>query len=166
MESNQGTVGEKSGDYFRKLTILHSALLVSAILITFIFYYLGGDPQEEESVQMYTTIGIVVAFAAVFASAYWYKSKSLSLQKSEDLSEKLSEYRAVSQKTWMIMEVGIVINVILYFMGGGELLLYIALFLIVMFFLKRPSRQRCIDSLALNKAEQTKITDLNAVIID
>jgi cobalamin synthase len=155
--------------YFKNLNFLHAVLNTGALVVAAFIYYFSMDSEIVDSDEIpgyLTTVGIVLAFVGVFASAYIYKSKALSLQGKESLSDKLVEYRKASIVSWVVLDVAIVGNLVVYFLNQNELLLYIALFLVALMFLKRPSRRRCIDSLALGKKDEELIMNPDAVVTE
>ena len=159
-----------SKEYFKFLIYIHFAFNLGALVIAFFLYYtyLGNpaDPNVAEDLSILTTLGIIIAFGGVFFSAYTYKSKTLGLREVKNLSEKLSEYKSVSIISWTILEFSTLINIVFFFLTGNELLFYIALFLIALMFLKRPTRSRCRDSLGLNKEETRTIMSPDSIVIE
>lgn len=157
----------RSSEYFRNLTLLHYGLMVGGLLVSLVFYYVsgGGSDDSPEHLSYLTTVGIIIAFAGVFFSAYLYKSKTLTLREEKDLEKKLRQYYSTSIKSWAILQFAILSNLVFFFLVLNDLLFFISLFLIGLLFLKRPSRNRCEDSLSLNKEEIRIINDPDIIVI-
>ncbi len=162
------TVRKTSGVFFKDLMVIHASLNTGVLILAAFFYYFSMESgaEEGEIPGWWSTVAIVVAFAGVFFSAYTYKSNSLALRSNDNLSEKLVAYRKASIASWIILDVAIIVNLAIYFINQNELLLYIALFLVALMFLKRPSKGRAIDSLDLGKKEREKIEDPDAVVVE
>lgn len=135
--------------------------------MSLIIYYVsgGGSDDTPEHLSYLTTVGIIIAFGGVFFSAYIYKSKTLALREVKDLEIKLQQYHSTSITSWAVLQFAILANLIFFFLALNDLLFFIALFLIGLLFLKRPSRSRCADSLSLNKQEIQIINDPDSIVL-
>ena len=154
--SNQKIIWKNGKEWLNQLVILHISMVIIAILITFVIYYIatpvaGGF--EDSPIPSADIIGAVLALLGIIASNFIFRSRLLKIQKVSGLNDKLLQYRETLIISYAIIEFACMSNIILAFLAGNIFNLYIALAVAVLFFFKRPVKQNIFKDLMLNTEE-------------
>jgi len=155
MPNNQ-VIWKNGKEWLNQLVILHSALVIGVIIIAFIIYYVG-EPKlggfKNSPIPSADIIGAVLAFFGIIASNFIYRSRLPGIQKIPGLSDKLLQYRGTLLISYALLEFACLANIILAFISGNIFNLYIAIVLAILFFFKRPVKDKIFKDLMLSNEE-------------
>lgn len=154
--SNQQIVWKNGKQWLNQLVILHSALVIGVVAISLVIYSISepvSGGYESSPIPASDIIGAVLAFGAIIASNFIYQSRLPKIQKEMGLENKLLQFRSSLIISYAILEFGCLANIVLAFISGNVFNLYIALVLAILFFLKRPTKEKVFKDLMLSKDE-------------
>lgn len=154
--SNQQIIWKNGKEWLKQLVLLHGALIIGVILVSFMIYYIAqpmAGGYEGRPIPSPDIIGVVLAFVGIIASNFIFRSRLPKIQKVDGLDHKLLQYRATLIIRYAILLFVCLSNIILAFLTGNIFNLYIALVVDVLFFFKRPIKQKIFKDLMLSQDE-------------
>lgn len=146
--------------YLTSLSIIHTALIMGQLLFAGVTFYLNNSGQYMPDKSLNTVFMLVVpglVIVGIVASNALFSSRIKNIKEKQDFSAKLEAYRSVSIMRWALLEGPSLFAIICYFLTGNNKFLLMAGILIVIFVLKRPSKDKLVQDLELNQAESVLI---------
>lgn len=136
--NNNNTVGSQ----FKQLQVIHIALCVVLAVILATFRYISKNLQDDEFTEnkLFEFIGIAVGFFAVLAARFVFFFKTKSALSAGTLKEKLDIFKTAYITQMGILEGAAIFNAALYFITHYNLHLFIALGILLLMALRRPTR--------------------------
>jgi hypothetical protein len=160
---------QTSKEYFKILSILHSALLGGQLLFAMVVFYLNmngqfsnDDSGEIGSIFQFLVPAIIVA--GVFGSSVLFKVQLKSIKAKPELKDKLNDYRGASLIKYAMLEAPSMFAIVCYLLTVNIIFLGYAGLIIVLFLLNRPSPESAVNDLELNQSDKMKILDPNAIV--
>ena len=130
--------------YLKALQIVHRAMLLGMILfaaISFFLSYTGNFPPSLQSYnEVFQVIAVLLSLAGFFLGNFLFKKKILSLRELNNLTSKLSGYRAASLIQWALLEAPALFAVICFLLVGNFAFLALAAALVLLFVINAPSK--------------------------
>jgi hypothetical protein len=155
--------------YFKALTILHFALVIGLVLFSIIAYVVHGAGAFDNNATLsaiFQYMVPVLAFLGIAAGNVLYKKQVNEIKKKVGLAEKLNAYRGPFTLRDALLEGPALFAIIAYLLCGNTLLLGVAVLLIVVFILIRPTKNVLIKDLELSSPEMDILNDDDALISD
>ncbi|MDX1942800.1 MAG: hypothetical protein SFU99_19710 [Saprospiraceae bacterium] len=157
-------------EYLRNLTILHLGLLAGQVFFMAIIYFLFNADEPpltgaEATGQIEVYIIGLLTIACVLASSHLFRTRVRALKEENDLTAKLSGYRATSILRYALLEGPSLMAIIFYLIGNNLILLIFSAMIIVLFLVYRPTKERLVADLELSASEQAKLNDPNAIVM-
>jgi len=135
---------ENNTGYLKALQIVHRAMLLGMILfaaISFFLSYTGNFPPSLQSYnEVFQVIAVLLSLAGFFLGNFLFKKKILSLRELNNLTSKLSGYRAASLIQWALLEAPALFAVICFLLVGNFAFLALAAALVLLFVINAPSK--------------------------
>ena len=130
--------------------LLGGQIFLALILIGLVYVgHLNPFPWEYYSGNL-TILGIAVVIICRFAANYMYKNKLQEIQVSnESIKKKLEDYMTANIQRWAILEFSILFCIILIYLSGNLLLIFLTVFMIVRFLLTWPRSRKIIADLEI-----------------
>jgi hypothetical protein len=157
----------KSKDYFRALTILHSALLIGIILFAGIVTFLVhtgsavNDTDLHQPLQYLLPVITVICIASAFL---FFNNRMHLVRLNPGLYEKTMEYRGALILKYAFFDGAAIFSIISVFLTGFTgFFLYTAV-MGALLFVSRPAVQSTINDLQLNEADAAVLEDPEGII--
>lgn len=146
------------GDNFKQMNILHAALCIGCAIILFIMYTLVN--QEKNAVItdniIFSVIGIVIAFVNVLLSRVLFFMRTQPAQTINDFGQKINLFRAAFILQMALLEGAAIINVVFYFITKNKLHFFIAIGVLLLMIVRRPTRSMAAITLFSNRDENIR----------
>lgn len=146
------------GDNFKQMNIIHAALCIGCALIIFIMYTLVNQDKSavpSENI-FFTVIGVVIAFVNVLLSRVLFFMRTQQGQTITDFGQKINIYRAAFIVQMAMLEGAAIINVVFYFITKNKLHFFIAIGVLLLMIMRRPTRSMAAITLFSAKDENIK----------
>lgn len=165
MSQNQQT----SKAYFKNLNLIHLAMLAGQILFVIVALYLeltqtGQHPDEIEGAEIYFMIVAILTVSGILGSKLLYESLTKNAQKKESIIEKMQAYQSALIVRLAILEGAILFAIVVFLLASEMLVLAFAAVLLLFFVGAKPTKQKAITDLRLNKENQKLIEDDSAIV--
>lgn len=145
----------------RTLSLIHTALLMVLVAFGLFTYFQNGSFTAGMNRQnLFIYIVPVVAAAGYFLSQFLFRKQLETIQREEDLHDKLNKYQSVSLIKYTLLEVPGFLSLIAYYLSGNALYLVIAIALIFYLFVQRPTADKMKKNLPLTLEEQKQFDNL------
>lgn len=130
------------GDNFKQMNIIHAALCIGCALILFIMYTLVN--QDKNAVpatnMIFTVLGVAIAFINVLLSRILFFMRTQQAQTISDFGQKINIFRAAFIIQMAMLEGAAIINAIFYFLTKDKLHFFIAIGVLLLMVMRRPTR--------------------------
>ena len=150
-------MGNQYKPEIKSLLTIHTALLAGQIILLMLFYFLAGNRYNSGNPQLFKTLQIVAAILAmssVTVAFVIFKKKVTELQLSEsNLAEKLVLYRAACILKFTLIEGPAVFSIIAYCVFPNASFIVLAVLLIVLFALQRPTIPMLMKDIGVDKED-------------
>ena len=156
MNSNNQIIWKNGKQWLRQLVILHSAMTIGVVIISFMLYFIIGFHPEGEptsSIPASGTIGTVIAFLGLIISNFLYRHRLGRIPSLGDLNAKLLHFRTAVIPSYALIQGPILINLLIGFLDSNLLNLTVALIMVVFLYLKRPVKDKILKDMRLSKEE-------------
>ena len=153
--------------YFKALTVLHFALITALVFFIVIAYFVqrtGVFTADKMLGDIFKYMVPALAFICMTAGNMLYKKRVNDIKKKSSLAEKLNAYRAAFILREAMLEGPALFAIIAYLLCGKLELLGVAVLLLVIFILIRPTKDKLTKELELSSDEAVMIEDDDAVI--
>ncbi len=160
---------QNSEQYFRALTILHTALLGGQIIIAGVFIFMNlnpGENSEPSSQSTYTYVLPMLVVVGAYMGQRFYDSMIENIRKVKDLKSKMEKYRSAFVVRMGILEALSLISLVIYYISNNILFLGVAGSIILYFMLIKPSAEKASTELQLNTDERSRINDPDEIIAE
>ncbi len=155
------TKNNPSKNYINTLSLIHGALTMGLILFAAITVFLNRSNSSTNSVTDLDNILVyIVPAMAVFglmASMFLFKNKVKSAKSKDALQKKLYDYRVATIIKLALIEGPALLSIIAYLITGSNLFLGMAAALILYFILQRPSKNKVVMDLDLNRSDSEQL---------
>jgi len=166
MESTKFTVSE----YFRQVTIVHFALLVGVLMFISISVLLSATEiftPLEKDIQTLAIIACVALFLGGMVLIFFISKAKLKYLNNnvQGIYEKMTQYKAVLILRAAIIEMIAFGVTLVFLLTGTQIILGVAVFCFIVLVFVRPTKDRLIRELQLEKSEIDIIHDPDAEIL-
>ncbi len=162
------TIKMTSGAYFKSIKIVHLALVIGVVFFTLISVFLqfnGFGTVGHELTNILLIVVPIIALVGVFASAFLFKKKLNGINGRSNLKEKMEDYRSALIVKLALIEGPSFFTIIAFLLTGNYIFLGIAVMLIIVFLIYKPSQTKFINDLELTNKELDLINNADAVIL-
>jgi len=148
--------------FFKKIRSIHFSILGAVLLIGTIFYYLArtrvipDDPSLISIVKIVGPVSGLLTIALAYFLPGWMMTKVAHKNK---LGDKLSQYFRIHIIKLALLEGGVTVNLVCFFLVGDMLLLVFAGLAAIVIALNTPSISRISNDLLLNEEETRMLED-------
>ncbi len=159
---NELHVWKNGKDWLKQLLLMHTALTVGALLIIIVFYYISDMTFGGYEIRpgfLIEFIGLFIAIAGVFFSQLMFKRSLPKIRGLSTLDDKLFEYKKSSILSFALLEGGCLINAVFAYSTGNLFSIMIALAVLAILYLKRPTQQKVFTDLKLSEEEIREFHD-------
>lgn len=155
---------QSSKEYMRSLHIIHGAMLVGQVMFIATVHWIIAPKRVHEHDFAFNLVGGTTLVLG-FALAYLLPLRIINDAKTKrGLREKLEVYRSALLINWAILE-GICLFIgVCYMMTGEFAFVCAAIFTMVAFVLNRPTLNKLICKLDLDKSEQRTLENSRSAI--
>jgi hypothetical protein len=165
MSQNQQT----SKAYFKNLNRIHLAMLGGMVLFVIVALYLelsqtGLHLDENKGAEIYFMIVAILTVSGILGSKLLYESLTKKAQKKEDIIEKMQAYQSAVIVRFAILEGATLFAIVVFLLASEMLVLAFAAVLLLFFVGAKPTKQKAITDLRLNKENQKMVEDDNAIV--
>ncbi|GGF34648.1 hypothetical protein [Echinicola rosea] len=153
------TQPQTSKAYFKNLTILHGMLLVAQIAFFTAAYFFTDRSMvsNEELNSLFTYLIPVLVLAGIAGSNLLFRKQLAKLIETDTLKVKLTGYLSSLVIKYALLEIPAMLSIVAYFITANYLFLGMAVVVLIVFVLDRPSMGRTITDLQLSMAERQKV---------
>lgn len=147
-------------EFVKGLQILHLALAVGVFLVLFILkYILGVDKTANESL-LFSYMAIGIAGMSFLLGTFIYNKRidEIKSNKSRPAIEKIAEYRAAFIFRLATLEGPAMIAIILHFLEGHPITFYVAVAMIALLIVQRPTADKIKSEIGLSTQEIGALT--------
>lgn len=161
---------QTSKQYFQSLLIIYFALLAGQLMFAVIAYFIsssngGLGETDADFVQIGQIMVAVLAVTNLIISTQISKALVSKAKDKNTLKEKLAGYRSALIVKYALLE-GASMFASVFLLLTGEIFFFIVAVLIIgVFLLYRPSKEKTIAELQLHYTEVEKLEDENAMVI-
>ncbi len=138
--SQPSTVGTK----FKELNILHAALCIGLLVIIVVLRYLvkqdNAPAPAVEQFGIFRIIGVGLGFVNVLLSRFFFFKHTSPAMATNSLKEKFDHLRAAFILQMALLEGAGMINIIFYFLTKDDLHFFVALGILLLMIVRRPTR--------------------------
>ncbi len=157
-----------SKQYFLFLNIMFSMIVIGQVIFLGIIVGVYQSVRESltepvGSTMMLIISGTVLAFAILGAQKLT-QAKINEAKQLEELGEKANAYRATLMFKYVILEIPVMVSIVLYLITPDMMLLLFAAIGLGYALLHRPTKEKMISELELNREEQKIINNPDAII--
>lgn len=161
------TPEQTSREYMTGLRILHAAFLIGQVLFAGIAYYLHAikhmSPQLElDPVFRWLVPGLVGG--AWVASGMLYRARLMPLKQKPQLEDKLGGYYPVFILRLAVLEAPALLALVAYLITAQWAYLGLAVFVMILFVIYRPTRPALARDLDLSPEEAAQLNDPDAIV--
>lgn len=162
------TQSQTSKDYFKSLNVLHGMLLMAqiAFLLAAYFFTDRAVVNNDELDAVFRYLIPVMVLAGIAGSNLLFKKQLAKLVEMTALKAKLTGYLSSLVVKYAILEIPAMMAIVAYFITANYLYLWMAMVVLVVFILDRPSMGRVIADLQLSLSERQKVENPNEVIAE
>ena len=150
-------MGNQFKPEIKSLLTIHTALLAGQIILLMLFYFLAGNRYNSGNLQLFKTLQIaaaILAMSSVTAAFVIFKKKVTELQLSDsNLKEKLILYRAACILKFAMIEGPAIFSIISYCIFPNTSFIVLAVILIVLFALQRPTIPMLMQDIGAEKED-------------
>ncbi|PCH71250.1 MAG: hypothetical protein COC06_02370 [Bacteroidales bacterium] len=156
--------------YQRTNSILFIAMLIGQIVFTAITLYLNqtlGGIAEDDNIRDIFLLVVPVFFLGQMLASKIVIAKKLKLARSkETLNEKLFEYRSITIIRLALLEGVAFFSIICFLLTGDYIFLVFVGLIMVLFVINKPTKDKLVRELELNREEQAILDDPTAVVAE
>ncbi|QDH78688.1 hypothetical protein FKX85_06420 [Echinicola soli] len=162
------TQPQTSKAYFNNLTMLHRMLLVVQIAFFAAAYFLTdrSTVSNEELNSLFTYLIPVLVLAGIAGSNLLFRKQLAKLIETSELKAKLIGYLSSLMIKYALLEIPSMLSIVAYFITANYLFLGMAVVVLVVFILDRPSMGKAITDLRLSGIERQKVENPNEEIAE
>jgi len=161
---------QTSKEYFRSLMIVHAALLAGQVIFLFISFFLNASgliiADSGDLDRIFTIVVPLFVLAGITTSLVLTKTRLTQIREKGSLNEKLTEYRSAFIVKLALLEGPSFLAIVCYLLTANPLFLGLAVFMIVLFFINRPTREKVSAELELHQHDIDLIDKPDSVITD
>jgi len=160
---------QTSKQYFKNLQILHGALLFGQLsflgLAYFIHSMVGGDENLFGFVFTAQLIVGILALSSLLITTQVTKSQLQSIKQKTTLKEKLEGYRSALLLKYALLEGPSLFASVCLLLSGHIFFLAMAVLIIVVFFIQKPTKAKTIADLELSHKDQELLQNEEAIVM-
>jgi hypothetical protein len=141
----------------KAIRILFYAFLAGQLLFTGIVIVINNMrdiPTHTAYISVMQIFAIGFAVVLIPTSFFFFRKQLSQINPEDDLRAKLDKYRATLIIRMGMCQMPVMFAIIAYFITANRPILWLAIALIVNFFLINPTDKRLVDQLQLNSKEQ------------
>lgn len=157
-----------SAQYFRALTILHSAFILGQVAFAGMALFLrtsGGFMFEDEKLRsILPLVAVALAVGGAASGAAFFRKRRDTLRGQTTLAHSLAGYRGAQIVRWALLEGPALFSIIAFLLTGVYWLLGVVALLIALFVSTRPSPRRAVQDLQLSHEDEARVLDPEAVV--
>lgn len=158
----------RTSEFFRNISIIYWIQAVGLVLFTTVIYFLvdkNGAALNNRLPHYLPEVGIgLLVIISLIMGQYIYNKYLEKPNPSDSLKSKLETYRiALIIKSAMLEFAGLTSGIIFY-LNGRLIYLFFIVFLLIIFFLFRPTAMQIVNDLKLNEKEIGMLEDPNGII--
>lgn len=140
---------------FKTLDLIFNSLLVTQLIIGFIFYYLTSTQTIEPILSEVVFLPLIVLGinTTVILFAKYIFTKRNKIDKKLTLKEKVYSYKSLSLLLMTMIEGVNVINLVVFLLSGSTIYLLVAVLILILYFVYRPSKDKFTEVTLTNEEE-------------
>lgn len=141
------------GDNFKQMNIIHAALCIGCALVIYVMYTLVNQDKNAVPVEniIFTVIGVAIAFINVLLSRVLFFMRTRQAQTISDLGQKINIFRAAFIIQMALLEGAAIVNIIFYFITKNKNHFFIAIMVLLLMIVRRPTRSMAAITLFASK---------------
>ncbi len=160
------TTQHNFAQYQRGLGFFFFSLVAGSLLILAMFYFLQPEPSESLEGETATIYIPLLVLGLLVGAFFLGRNRIEAAREQRDLKEKLTAYRAALILRWAMIEGGVLLCGVFFFLSREMLLLAVAGVGLVALLLFIPSRGRTLADMDLSSSEQAQLDDPNFIIFE
>ncbi len=155
-----------SRTFFSTLALIHAGMVVGLVLFLSIAFYINASGGYKGNIELDVFIWVIplVAVSGIIASILIFRVKTRKARGIEDFVSRLWAYKTTLIIRWALLEGPALLAIIGYLISGEMPFFSIAVMLIMILLISRPSRKKLIMDLQLSSIEKILIDDPAAMI--
>lgn len=144
---------------FKTLDIIFNSLMLTQLVIGFIFYYMISNNLIEtilSEVVLLPLIVLVINTTVILFAKYLFTKRN-KIDKKLTLEEKVYSYRSLSLLIMIMIEGVNIINLVIFLLSGSTIYLLVAILILILYFVYKPSKEKFIE-VTLTNEEKLQLT--------
>ncbi|MDZ7764892.1 MAG: hypothetical protein U5K00_10745 [Melioribacteraceae bacterium] len=140
---------------FKTLDIIFNTLLLTQLIIGFLFYYLNSANTIEPVLSEVVFLPLIVLginTTVILFTKYLFTKRN-KIDKKLNLEEKVHSYRSLSLLLMTMIEGVNVINLVIFLLSGSTIYLLVAVLILILYFVYRPSKDKFVEVTLTNEEE-------------
>lgn len=131
----------KVKDYFKHLNLIHKGIIGGILLLIVIVKSVVKQAEEFPFNKNKSTFVLALTIILMIVSSWLFKKKCTPVKQNPSLLKKLKTYKNQFVIQMVLLQIAMVLNVILWMLGGANIHLYITLMMIVYTIAKAPAKE-------------------------
>lgn len=160
MEENDQNLAKKISDIYNRINLIFHAILALP-LIAFIWLYLESKAgsinpliENQSSINMIRFIFPIVTIGVIVGAFYFFKSGLRQIDPAVELLGKVKTYSEKSLLLYAMLEVGLALSVLGYYMTQKDVFLAMYMVVLIFFSLYKPTLKRICSHLQIKEEER------------
>lgn len=162
-------IQQTSREYFRSLQIIYYVLIFGQLLFAFITIFLTYDQEvglEEKGVtDIFIYIVPIFVIGGLIGSFLLFKNRLEASKREPDLIKKMVNYRSALIIRYSFLDGPSLFAIVIYLISYNIFFLALSGFIIIIFLLIKPTKERAINDLMLSPGEINTLNDPNAIVL-
>lgn len=162
-------IQQTSREYFRSLQIIYYSLIFSQLIFVFVTLYLNYNQKielsenDENDIFLYIVPAMVVG--GLIGSFLLFKNRLEASKREPDLINKMVNYRSALIVRYSFLEGPSLFAIVIYLISYNIFFLALSGFIIIIFLLIKPTKDKAINDLMLSPGEINTLNDPNAIVL-
>ncbi|WP_207421893.1 hypothetical protein [Desertivirga brevis] len=152
-----------SKQYFRQLTIIHSALIIGQLLFLAVSLKVVSDGEVEGNDDVFKLIAPSLLAGGAIIGFFLRRSILAKAQKKE-LRDKLGDFRTATIVQCALLEGPSLFSIVCFLLTGNLLFLALVVISLALQFFARPTREKVMTDFVLSDGEISLLYDPEAMV--
>lgn len=140
------------------MTILHAATVMPIVIFLGVAYFLTDQEDFSDDSDLSKMLLIFVPIIAIIGftiGTFIFRKQLVKIRKLEHLKDKQLQYQTISIMQYALLEGPGLFAAVAYFMTGDLIFAGIAVVIIVLLLMNRPTKFKIVSDLELSQADKT-----------
>lgn len=159
----------KTKDFFRTISLIHTALMSGIFLFASVVWYMNGFTSKMHfnyQEDVFLIVVPILALFSIFSGIQLFKKRVENTYPNQGLQTKLGIYQTALIIQWALLEGAALFSVVAFLLSANFLFMLIAIFLLILLFNAKPSKDNLFKHVGLNEKDKLILDDPEREIKD